>query len=595
LQAKRPSFAVICRARSILYPVFAIAPYDGCMNALWRKILSTIALALILSPFAATPAPAQSAVVGTPIRTCIAPARADQSIDDVLNGRIALDCVRKQTDFGQGDFWVVSEPLAIPAVRDGIAPRLRFSSLWQQRMTLYLLHEDGHLDTIVADSRQLSRHIELGAIAEFPLPHRDAGIERLVWKIEGSANRRGVLNGARIATAEQSTSAELGMATLYSLFAGLCIALIVYNLALWGALRHPFQLAYCLMVALLLLYALSSSGLLAWVWPGIDNNDRLRINYFTLSAAAAAALLFARKFFEPAVFAHGLGRLVDGVAILLVGVGAGFALLSNWWVREFDLAYSLAFVALLLVVPVFMWRAWRVGSRYLWLFGIAWAAPVVTACLRVMHSLNLLSWGFWLDNSTIVAMATEALLSSLAIAYRIRLLSHERDLAIEQEVESRRLAETDPLTGLLNRRAFLEQAIGRRGDQQLLLIDIDHFKAVNETIGHDGGDEVLRVFARQLALLGMSSALVARLGGEEFALLLDHDARLDPGMVLARLRATPMPFDLRVTASLGACTGPLASEIDWKHLYRSADRALFDAKRHGRDRAHVAEALAAAA
>ena len=63
---------------------------------------------------------------------------------------------------------------------------------------------------------------------------------------------------------------------------------------------------------------------------------------------------------------------------------------------------------------------------------------------------------------------------------------------------ARLLADADPLTGLLNRRAFLEQAIGRPGAQTLHLIDIDHFKAVNDTLGHDGGDEVLRVFARTL-------------------------------------------------------------------------------------------------
>jgi diguanylate cyclase (GGDEF)-like protein len=148
----------------------------------------------------------------------------------------------------------------------------------------------------------------------------------------------------------------------------------------------------------------------------------------------------------------------------------------------------------------------------------------------------------------------------------------------------RRLADTDPLTGLLNRRAFLHQAIGRTGEQLLLIVDLDHFKRVNETLGHDGGDEVLRVFARMLRTSVPQGTLVARIGGEEFAILAPSDTPVEPESVLARLRQMRMPFDIQVTASIGTCRGTLASEVDWKALYRVADAALFDAKSAGRDR-----------
>ena len=206
------------------------------------------------------------------------------------------------------------------------------------------------------------------------------------------------------------------------------------------------------------------------------------------------------------------------------------------------------------------------------------------ASLRVASALHLIGWNFWLDNSTILTMTMEALFSSLAIAYRIRLLSVERDEARAQEIAARLLADTDPLTGLLNRRAFLRQAIGREGEQILLLADIDHFKRVNDTLGHDGGDEVLRTFARTLRQSVPAEALVARIGGEEFAIVTPIAFAVEPEKILARLRAGRMPFDLSVTASIGACTGPLMKETDWKALYRGADRALFEAKAAGRDR-----------
>jgi len=178
----------------------------------------------------------------------------------------------------------------------------------------------------------------------------------------------------------------------------------------------------------------------------------------------------------------------------------------------------------------------------------------------------------------------EALLSSLAIAYRMRLLGTERDAAREGEIAALLLADTDPLTGLLNRRAFLNQAIGRAGEQILMIADLDHFKEVNETIGHDGGDEVLRVFARTLRQSVPPEALVARIGGEEFAILTPIACAIEPREILARLRAGRMPYDVSVTASIGTCSGPLLRETDWKALYACADRALFEAKNDGRDR-----------
>ena len=262
-----------------------------------------------------------------------------------------------------------------------------------------------------------------------------------------------------------------------------------------------------------------------------------------------------------------------------------YVLFAPYNVRLFDTLYCWAFVGQMAVIPPVLWRAWVTRSNYLWLFAIAWAAPIALACLRIANALNLIGSSFWLDNSTILSMSVEALLSSLAIAYRMRLLSIERDVAREGEIAARLLADTDPLTGLLNRRAFLQNAIGREGEQMLMIADLDHFKRVNETIGHDGGDEVLRVFARTLRQSLPPEALVARIGGEEFAIVTPSAFAVEPGEILARLRAGRMPYDVSVTASIGTCSGPLLRETDWKALYACADRALFEAKSAGRDRA----------
>jgi len=185
--------------------------------------------------------------------------------------------------------------------------------------------------------------------------------------------------------------------------------------------------------------------------------------------------------------------------------------------------------------------------------------------------------------------------SALAIAYRVHRLVLERDEARAREGAARLLADTDPLTGLMNRRSFLTAAIGREGAQLLLVADLDHFKAVNDTIGHDGGDEVLRGVARALGEALPPGTLVARIGGEEFAIVADAGAGLSARTVVEALRGLRLPFDLAVTASIGACTGPLATEADWKRLYRQADQALYAAKEAGRDRIRDAGVLPLAA
>jgi diguanylate cyclase (GGDEF)-like protein len=545
----------------------------------WLLNLSILIASACLIMVASTHAQAQAGVVGRAVAVCVAPAAKAVTAQTLFADSTRFDCTTPQTAFGAGDYWVRSTPVSASG-----QVNIRIGSLWQTRVTLHALYADGKILSLVTDGHGATRHLQLGAIIERNLPARDAPIIRLLWHVEGSANRRGILVGAQIATPAESASSNLIMGAIYAGFAGLCLALLVYNLALWGALRHRFQLAYCAMLLSLLIYAMTSSGALAWIWPAIANNDRLRINYAALGMAAISAMLFARSFFEPRVFAGWLARTSNLICALMLTSIALFSLFAPWQIGVLDKLYAFAFITQMAIVIPVMWRGWRTRSRYLWMFALAWTAPFILACIRVASAVHLVGWNFWLDNSTIVTMSLEALLSSLAIAYRIRLLSLERDEAREQEIAARLLADTDPLTGLLNRRAFLRNAIGREGDQMLLLADIDHFKRVNETIGHDGGDEVLRVFARTLRASVPSEALVARIGGEEFAIITPVPHAIDPEDILTRLRAGRMPYDLSVTASIGTCTGPLTREADWKTLYRCADRALYEAKSAGRDR-----------
>ena len=155
--------------------------------------------------------------------------------------------------------------------------------------------------------------------------------------------------------------------------------------------------------------------------------------------------------------------------------------------------------------------------------------------------------------------------------------------------KSQTLALTDPLTGLLNRRALLDfaETLGAQtANSRLLIIDIDCFKVINDTHGHDIGDTVLQELARLIDAHAGDDVRAARLGGEEFALLGTTDA-LPPGkamQLLAEIREAAMPHCGRITVSIGVAEGTLEDETAWRDLYHRADKALYAAKRLGRDR-----------
>ncbi len=166
--------------------------------------------------------------------------------------------------------------------------------------------------------------------------------------------------------------------------------------------------------------------------------------------------------------------------------------------------------------------------------------------------------------------------------------------------EARRLAATDALTGLMNRRAFLEAMDRERSRAErhtlplsILMLDVDHFKKVNDTHGHDGGDAVLRGIARVLANIARKSDFVARWGGEEFIVALAQTAEAGGRVAAERVRRAiadatftlPSGDPLRATASVGLASAAANFALD--ELVARADKALYAAKARGRNRVEV--------
>ena len=181
-------------------------------------------------------------------------------------------------------------------------------------------------------------------------------------------------------------------------------------------------------------------------------------------------------------------------------------------------------------------------------------------------------------------------------AYALVAIGFLASVLIEYQQHLSHLATEDPLTRLLNRRGLedaLHISLANASRQALptaaIMIDIDHFKKVNDSFGHEVGDHVIRQVAQVLQRISRASDVVARTGGEEYLLILPETDMNAARTLAERIRIAigerPLLVDnqrIPITVSLGvACT---SGDVDLDELSQEADRAMYLAKRGGRNR-----------
>ncbi len=250
------------------------------------------------------------------------------------------------------------------------------------------------------------------------------------------------------------------------------------------------------------------------------------------------------------------------------------------------------------------------------LTGVVFLLRPLFAAVLYAIAFSFCHWALGLtqiDESILLSNRLNALTASvLGLALSVVLWrKHAVTVVLEREVERQRqalvvrqaelhyLATRDSLTGLYNRAEFINLAKGelaralRHGfDTAIVVIDLDHFKVVNDTLGHPAGDRVLRAVGTVLGRELRASDVVGRLGGEEFIVLLPQTPPALARSVAEKLRVcvadatldaeTPT---LRVTASFGVASARAdAGPVDFEALYQRADAALYRAKAEGRNR-----------
>ena len=274
-------------------------------------------------------------------------------------------------------------------------------------------------------------------------------------------------------------------------------------------------------------------------------------------------------------------------AVLAVGYAVLILMLSGS--LPFDVLQKLPRLLinplLVLAVPILLAvsiRAYWRGSTYAGIFLLGWT-PLLLFTMVDSAGFAALSHVTWLREGMLVAGALEALVLSLGLAGRALALRHERDLA-------RMLADTDPLTALLNRRAWarrletmLTRARALKRPLSLLFLDLDRFKSLNDTHGHEAGDRALRALAQLIHTQVLPRGLAGRYGGEEFVVALPGQSKERAQEHAQRIRqallklAIPVDHDQRILdVSIGV--SELERGDDAASLIGRADQAMYECK-----------------
>jgi diguanylate cyclase (GGDEF)-like protein len=383
----------------------------------------------------------------------------------------------------------------------------------------------------------------------------------------------------------------------------------------------PIDVPTILVVLTLVCATMAAIFLVSWLGQrgtGVD----VRIGSATLLFAIGLLLILLRKVVPE--------RLTIDVAntLLALGLGIAWSAARNFEGRRAPFAAIgagavvwLAGCAIPLIHDVIGYRVALIsliGCAYALAAGIEFLRPSEEVLLArrpmgiicVLHAIVLAGrGGFWLSGAAAPDIFGRDLVQGLLLAEPLVVMIALCILGVSlvrgrAENALRRSAETDALTGILNRRAMLaraERALlrARTAGQPvvLLVFDLDHFKAINDRFGHSMGDQALRTFAEVAGGAIRANDLFARIGGEEFPALLGGATAATGKLIAERIRrdfanAKVGGVKLPATVSIGVATALPEDAISFEALLALGDVALYDAKRKGRDRVVSALALA---
>jgi diguanylate cyclase (GGDEF)-like protein len=404
-------------------------------------------------------------------------------------------------------------------------------------------------------------------------------------------------------TLERALQGGVEHARMIALTVGALMAVAITALLIWFVLAERLFILYATLFFLQALYMTYLSGQ-GFDWPWFSHAERFGSFAWNVPAGlcGAVACLFTREIADLRHFSPRIYEIFGwfAAAFVLVTIANLAKLLGlGMWVTSIG---NLMFVALTVFTTVVAFLAWRRGNRAAGWFMVAWALLegfTMTAAVRFLITGSVDANPALYYYGLPLSMVAAAVLIALGVADRLR----AQRLAL---TDAERRAQTDPLTGVLNRRSLIERldaaclrARARGLPIALLFIDLDHFKQINDSYGHQAGDACLRAIIDPIHAELRQSDVIGRYGGEEFVVILSSaDAaaaspiaqRILQGVADVRVDGFGQP--IRLTCSIGIAASDTLG-VWGEHLIARADAAVYVAKRLGRNQVQMAAPLAA--
>jgi len=493
---------------------------------------------------------------------------------------------RPVLNFGIGapPTWIhlaVDNPTASPVRR-----RLTIETAWLDRIEIYLVQQDRLVSRHRAGDRLPYAQRE-GASRYFAFdPVFAPGVSEVLIRVETPDP---MVVPITLLDEEAAVVRQTRQELSYGVVYGFLFALMAYNAILYLSLRSRRYVLYAVYLAAFVAMNVAYTGHgYALLWPASPHWQQWS-NPILIALYGVAGLAFAIRFLDLQVYYPRLRRLVIAFnAAVLVLLGGAVAAGSQEAALLVAFAFAFLFALIMLALGVMAMRAGQKPARY---FLLAAVAAMVGAVLTTLSTWGFIPYNSWTFRAVELGMLVDATLLALALGYQFRVGQDAR-------VRAERLAHLDPLTGADNRRAFYDKTRAlwsnaqRHGhDAAVMLLDIDHFKRVNDAHGHAHGDVVLRGIAGALRQSVREGDVVARWGGEEFVVFMP-DTSLREALVLAE-RLREAVGALRVTGGTGGTTtvtvsiGVAQKEIvhpTLDALIAVADECLYQAKAQGRNR-----------
>lgn len=499
-------------------------------------------------------------------------------------------CTRAPDDYQRRWLW-----LTTPSPEAGATPwRVTVRQSRFDRLVVLFRYADGAERRLGVMAGDFGTHWRLGGKLAFDPPARAVPVTSVSIGFEHVAAHS--LLRIRLTPTGTADRAE----EVATIIAGAALALLgfsaAYNLGVGLGARRRFVLWHAAWAACVFGWGLMWTQVALFAWPELAGPWAVEASLVLGAAAMACAARFFVTSLEPDMLPRSVTHGLTAIGGAIAGLGLLGAIGAREWMTTIGGAYAVAVLGGAAALTLAVAAAIRGGSQAARDFALSWIFPVAAVVWAFVADRGLTADD---DSGHLLVLAVCALQTvglSLIVGRRLGSVRRERDEAQAREAQFKALADTDPLTGLYNRRGFVSRVEAALADPRpvaLILLDLDHFKAVNDGFGHDAGDRVLFSVAAALRALS-GEAIVGRLGGEEFGVCITGLSGSALVQVAERLRHGIAGLEraggpAQVTASFGIAEARAAAGFE--ALYREADRALYRAKAMGRDRVAVADAV----